>query len=92
MVGAAITGSAALAAHRVLISEADRDATDKNTIAYCGLSTRAARRLREQWAASLSVQLGATAAQIPIDMACAAMRNHHLSMVLANHRGSLTEG
>jgi diketogulonate reductase-like aldo/keto reductase len=66
MVGAAITGSAALAAHRVLISEADRDAADKNSIAYGGLSTSAARRLREQRAASLSEQLRATAAQIPI--------------------------
>jgi hypothetical protein len=73
MVGAAITGSAALAAHRVLISEADRDAADKDSIAYGGLSTSAARRLWEQWAASLSEQLRATAAQIPIDVACAAM-------------------
>jgi len=64
MMAAAGTGAAALAARRILTSEADTDAAEKNTIAYGGLSRDAARALREQWAGPLSVQLGATTAQM----------------------------
>lgn len=63
---AALVGGAAAgyAGRRAILNEVDVDAAEKNAQIYGGLSSQEARKLRDGWANKMSIELGATAAQM----------------------------
>lgn len=63
---AGLTGAAAAgyAGRSIVQNEAETDAAEKNARIYGGLSADQARKLRDEWAGPIGVQLGASTAQM----------------------------